>query len=148
MSPKKFLFLFLFVVFICYSGFFILYTLINPNQIGNYSITTKKFFYTKEYSKKQFDLLKHKKYNLIFGTSQSHMIGTKMMKEDTLNFHNLYAEPGDILNFLKQLDTKQINNIKQIIYLIDLRAGANRLDTNLINYNSISYFSCGFIYII
>lgn len=136
MSSKKFLFIFLSFTLISYIGIYILYMLINPNQIFNNSITAKKFFYTKNYSKKQFELLKYKKYNLIFGTSQSHMIGTKMMNDDTLNFHNLYAEPGDIINFLKQLDKKQINNIKQIIYLIDLRAGAHRIDSNLVDYNS------------
>lgn len=115
---------------------YLLYFFVNPEQIYPTSITQKKFFYTKQFSRSQFEKLKYDKYNLIFGTSQSHTIGTKMMNENTLNFHNLYSEPGDIINFFNQLNDKQIRNIKSIIYLIDLRSGATRIDQDLINYTN------------
>jgi len=135
MKTKLFVIKSIFIFLLSYTILFILYYIVNPEQKFKHSITNKKFVNTKEYSIIQFDKLKNDKYILVFGTSQSHMISTKMMKTNTLNFHNLYAEPGDILNFLSQLDNKQIKNITKIIYLIDLRAGALRIDKNLINYS-------------
>jgi hypothetical protein len=64
------------------------------------------------------------------------------MGKPVLNFHNLYGEPGDILNFLHQLDTEQIRNIHEIFYCIDLSAKAGRKEGKLINYSKKpDYFS-------
>lgn len=135
MQYKNFVKYFILLTFLVFLILQMMYIVINPNQIYNFSLTKYKFFYTKEYSRKQYELLKKTPYTLVFGTSQSHMIGSKMMGENVLNFQNLYAEPGDILNFLYQLDNTQLHNIKQIIFLIDLRAGAVRIDTNLLDYH-------------
>jgi hypothetical protein len=134
MNAKKFTLTFLLLFIVSYALLYLLYVMVNPEQIYNGSITEKKFFYTKEYSRKQYEALKKKKYVLVFGTSQIHRISSKMLGKDLLNMHNLYGEPGDILNFLYQLDQKQISNIDEIFYLIDLRAGATRIDRNLIDY--------------
>lgn len=137
MTAKKFSIYFIFLFIFSYIFLYLIYFLINPEQQFSFSLTKKKYFYTKEYSRKQFEILKTQKSILIFGTSQIHMISSKMMKQNVLNFHNLYGEPGDIINFLKQLDKDQLKNIKKVIYLIDLRAGAMRIDKNLINYDSV-----------
>lgn len=141
MKTKLFVYRSIFIFLLSYAILFIFYYIVNPEQKFKNSITDKKFVNTKEYSRIQFDKLRNDNYILIFGTSQSHMISTKMMKNNTLNFHNLYAEPGDILNFLLHLDNKQIKNIAKIIYLIDLRAGASRIDKNLINYSEVKDMS-------
>ncbi len=57
-----------------------------------------------------------------------------MLGRNVLNFHNLYGEPDDIINFLNQLNERQIENVTEIVYLIDLRAGIYRKDEILINY--------------
>lgn len=135
MNSKKFTIIFL-LLFVLISIFtYLLYYVVNPEQLFISSVTKYKYFYTKAYSRKQFETLKTQKSILVFGTSQTHMISSKMAKRDVLNFHNLYAEPGDILNFLKQLNNEQLKKIGSIVFLIDLRAGAIRVDTNLIDYN-------------
>lgn len=136
MNAKKYVILLVSVLSSTLTLLYLLYFFVNPEQIYATSITEKKFFYTKEFSRSQFKKLKYDKYHLIFGTSQSHAIGSKMMNENSLNFHNLYAEPGDIINFMTQLNHKQIRNIKSIIYLIDLRSGARRIDKDLIDYEN------------
>lgn len=134
MNTKKFTLFFLTFFILSYFLLFLLYYLVNPEQTFSKSITKKKFFYTKEYSKKQFEKLKNDNYTLIFGTSQIHRISTTMMNENILNFHNLYGEPGDILNFLQQLDSNQIKHINKIIYCIDLSASPGRKEGELIDY--------------
>ena len=135
MNFKKFTTKFILGFFVFYLVIYVAYILINPEQKFDYSITKFKFYYTKDYSRKQYEYLKKNKCVLIFGTSQIHMISTDMLGEKVLNFHNLYGEPDDIINFLYQLDSTQIKNISHVIYLIDLRAGATRKDYNLINYS-------------
>jgi len=135
LNSKKFIINFLWISILISIFTYLLYYIVNPEQIFSTSITKHKYFYTKEYSRKQFEMLKTQKSILIFGSSQIHMISSEMAKKNILNFHNLYAEPGDILNFLKQLNSKQIANIEKVIFLIDLRAGAIRVDENLIDYS-------------
>lgn len=139
MNSKRFTFNFLLAFLLIIICTYSLYYLVNPEQIFSSSLTKYKYFYNKEYSRKQFEMLKVRKSILVFGTSQTHMISSEMMKNNVLNFHNLYAEPGDILNFIKQLNSDQLNNIEKVIFLIDLRAGAIRVDNNLIDYNK-GYF--------
>lgn len=121
-----------------YLFIFSLYFFINPEQLFSYSLTEKKFFFTKEFSRKQFEKLKTDNYVLVFGTSRTAPISSDMMKKKTLNFYNLYGEPGDILNFLSQLDKQQISNISSIIYLVDLMAVGPiaKKDKQMINYHS------------
>jgi hypothetical protein len=140
MNNKKFILSFIIIGVLIQTFIFILYYLINPEQFYKDSLTEKKFYYTKEFSKKQFNQLKSKEYTLIFGTSQIHMISSDLTNTNILNFHNLYGETGDIKNFLFQLNNIQIKNISRIILLIDLRAGMARNDINLINYSEKSNF--------
>ena len=135
MPAKKFTFLFLALFSGIYALFYLSYYLVNPEQLFSHSLTNKKFFYTKEYSRRQFEALKHHRYTLIFGTSQIHRISTKIIDRPVLNFHNLYGEPGDILNFLHQLNKEQIGHIDEIFYCIDLSAKAGREEGKLINYS-------------
>jgi hypothetical protein len=135
MKARRYVFILISLFLVVYLVLFALYYLVNPEQKYEFSMTNKKFSYTKDFSKSQFNKLKRNDYVLIFGTSQSHMISSKMMGANTLNFHNLYGQPGNILNFFKQLDKEQIKHIKQIIYLIDLRAGISNADRNFIDYS-------------
>lgn len=135
MSVKKFTFTFFSLFIISYVLLYLVYYLVNPEQEFDNSITGKKFFNTKEYSRKQFDALKKDNSILIFGSSQIHKISTKMMGHKILNFHNLYGEPGDIINFLHHLDANQIKHIDKILYCVDLRAGAMKMDEVLIDYS-------------
>ena len=118
-----------------YLFLYIFYVLINPMQEFENSLTKNKYFYNKNYSRKQFKKLKTSKNLLLFGTSKIHVISSKMLHRNVLNFHNLYGESGDILNFLMQLDNKQISNIDEILYGIDFPSIRTRIDTELINYS-------------
>lgn len=135
MGAKRFVTLSIFIFIASYLLLYLLYYLVNPEQIYERSITPKKFFYTKEYSRKQFDALKTGRYTLVFGTSQIHRISSEMLGSPVLNFHNLYGEPGDIINFLHQLDARQIAHIDRIICAIDLEASPGRKEGALIDYH-------------
>ncbi|BAF72484.1 hypothetical protein [Sulfurovum sp. NBC37-1] len=139
MNAKKFTLTFLLLFIVSYALLYLLYVMVNPEQIYNGSITEKKFFYTKAYSRKQYEALKKKKYVLVFGTSQIHRISSKMLGKDLLNMHNIYGVPVDINNFLDQLDTKQISHIEEIFYLIDLSARTTSADKKIIDYKNPSY---------
>jgi len=116
---------------IIYTIIFTVYIFVDPEQIFNKSITRYKFAYTNYYSKHQYERLKHKRYSLIFGTSRSQSISSRELNRSILNFHNIYGEPSNIFNFLKQLSNQQIKNIDHIYYLVSLetmRDGYNGLD--------------------
>jgi len=133
MHYKKWIILLFAVSTLMYGSIFLLYLVVDPEQIFNKSITKYKFGYTKYYSKHQYEKLKSHKYILIFGTSRSQALSSKELGEPLLNFHNIYGEPGDILNFLKQLDKQQIQNTKHIYYLVSLDTMRN--DINLLDYS-------------
>ncbi len=118
-----------------YLFFYLSYFLINPMQEFKYSLIENKYFYNKNYSRKQFKELNRSKNTLVFGTSQIHLISSKMLHKNVLNLHNLYGESGDILNFLRQLDKKQLSNIDDILCCIDLASINSRMDTDFINYS-------------
>ncbi|WP_421903769.1 ankyrin repeat domain-containing protein [Maridesulfovibrio sp.] len=62
-------------------------------------------------------------YTLIFGSSRTMLISEDILGEPVLNFStSIYNNPGDILALLETLDEKQIKNIKQIYYLIDINS--------------------------
>ncbi|TIH18041.1 ankyrin repeat domain-containing protein [Marinifilum sp. JC120] len=63
------------------------------------------------------------KYSLVFGSSRTMLVSEEILGEPVLNFStSIYVNPGDILALLKTLDEKQIKNIKQIYYLIDINS--------------------------
>lgn len=98
----------------------ILYIAVDPEQFFNHSLTKYKFRYTNYYSKYQFEKLKSSRYSLVFGTSRSLKISTEAQVSPFLNFHNLYGEPAEVLNFLQQLDDKQIKNINTVYFLVSI----------------------------
>ena len=120
MPYKKWVILLITTSIFVYGLLFLFYIIIDPDQIFNTHITKYKFGYTKYYSKHQYQKLKEKKYTLVFGTSRSQCLSSRALDINILNFHNIYGEPGDILNFLEQLDNQQIRHINHIYYLVSL----------------------------
>lgn len=65
-------------------------------------------------------------YSLVFGTSHSAIIQPKYFNGKALNFHALYGNPRSVADFLDSLDPRQINNIREIFYLLDIHVyGSN-----------------------
>ncbi|ACS81668.1 ankyrin repeat domain-containing protein [Maridesulfovibrio salexigens] len=63
------------------------------------------------------------KYTLVFGSSRTMLISEEILGEPVLNFStSIYNNPGDILALLNTLDEKQVKNIQQIYYLIDINS--------------------------
>ncbi|NDV22176.1 ankyrin repeat domain-containing protein [Desulfovibrio sp. JC022] len=63
------------------------------------------------------------KYTLVFGSSRTMLVSEEILGGPVLNFSSsIYNNPGDILALLKMLDERQIKNIKQIYYLIDINS--------------------------
>jgi len=137
MNSKKWFYTTLSISFLSYLIVLIVYIVIDPEIVFNNSLTDKKFGYTKYHSKYQFDKLKSKQYTLIFGTSRSQKLSSSALKRDILNFHDIYGEPDDILNFLSQLNEKQLNNIKHIYYLISIHTMTDEISK--LNYKSNSF---------
>lgn len=135
MRPKVFTLTVLVSILIMYGMSLSIYTGYDPEQRYPRKPNDKYFSYTKEYSIKQFNSLKDNRATLVFGTSQIHSISSEMMKKNILNFHNLYCEPGDILNFLSQLNSQQISNIDEIIFLIDISSLEGKKDSYFIDYS-------------
>jgi len=120
MKPKQWNFNLILFFFIIYSITILIYYIVNPYQIFEYSITKKKFFYSQnEYPIKLFNKLKTKKYSLLFGTSRSQRVQTDGTNTPILNLASLYGNPLSVLDFLHQLNQKQIKNIDKIYYLVD-----------------------------
>lgn len=64
--------------------------------------------------------LESEKFSLVFGTSRSHQIQYDNSEINILNLSgSLYGNSLNVLNFLKQLNEKQISNIVSIYYLVD-----------------------------
>lgn len=138
MYYKRWIKLFLIISIMTYICIYALYILVNPDQIFNNSLTKYKFEYTRYYSKHQYEKLKDNKYTLIFGTSRSQRLSKDALGINLLNFHNIYGQPGDILNFLEQLDEKQRRNINHIYYMISLDTMHDEIST--IDYKSYGFF--------
>lgn len=135
MNARRFVLFSLSFFIVGYALLYLLYFLVNPEQRYERSLTPQKFFYTRAYSHRQFEALKTGRYTLIFGTSQIHRISGEMLGAPVLNFHNLYGEPGDILNFLRQLSPEQVGHIDRIICAVDLEAKPGRKEDAPIDYN-------------
>lgn len=64
--------------------------------------------------------LKDDRYTVVFGTSRSQLISKNIANENIINFSSsLYGNPIDVYNVINQFDKTQLNNIKEIWYLID-----------------------------
>jgi hypothetical protein len=120
MNNKKWFHITLSISVLSYMVMVVIYIAIDAEMVFNNSLTNKKFGYTEYYSKYQFDKLKYNQYSLIFGTSRSQKLSSSMLNINILNFHGIYGQPDGILNFLLQLNQKQIQNIKQIYYLVSI----------------------------
>lgn len=61
------------------------------------------------------------KYALVFGSSRTMLLSSEIMGEPILNFStSIYNNPGDILALLKMLSKKQLANITNIYFLVDI----------------------------
>lgn len=61
------------------------------------------------------------KYALVFGSSRTMLLSSEIMGEPILNFStSIYNNPGDILALLKMLTKKQLANITNIYFLVDI----------------------------
>lgn len=121
MSSKKWINLILTFIFIFLTFHIILYMLVNPYKILNNSITEKKFVSDGYINTiRLYDKLNYSKYSLVFGTSRSHQLQSDNSNIPLLNFSgSLYGNSINVLEFLKQLNNNQLNNISNIYYLVD-----------------------------
>ncbi len=61
------------------------------------------------------------KYALVFGSSRTMLLSSEIMGEPILNFStSIYNNPGDILALLKMLSHKQLANVTNIYFLVDI----------------------------
>jgi hypothetical protein len=101
---------------------------VDPYAENNFFVSRlnqKKYETNFNSAKVQFDELKRRKYILLFGTSRSHKISSKMLGAPTLNFSGtLYGEPENVYNFLISMTKEQLDNVTQIYYLLDLHTFA------------------------
>lgn len=123
MSYKKIVQLFILMFFISY---FILFLVVNyvidpymETRIMNIKPLKYKFAHSAYASTFLYEKLKNEKSIIVFGTSRSHQINNDDFEFPVLNFHSIYGTPYAVMNFLEQLDEKQIQNINKVYYLID-----------------------------
>tara|TARA_B100000767_G_scaffold77782_1_gene74461 strand:+ start:14647 stop:15630 length:984 start_codon:yes stop_codon:yes gene_type:complete len=128
--------LILYSFMLAYMSIYLVVILVDPYQLRQKdSADWAKYKYSRLYSRFQFEDLKHKDYSLIFGSSRSQKISSRLQSDDYLNFHNLYSEPGDVKNFITQLSVNQLQNIDVIYYELDIAAFRREL-MKPINYNN------------
>ncbi len=93
--------------------------LIDPNLENafiKHKLNAKTFSRTLISSQILYDKLKDNKYSLIFGTSRSAKISSKMLHANLLNFSlSLYGNPKSIQFFLNSLDKNQVNQLISFI---------------------------------
>ena len=63
--------------------------------------------------------LNSKKGILLFGTSRTNLVSSEILRTNIYNMHFIYSHPKDVGLFLEKLNTKQIDNIDKIYFLID-----------------------------
>lgn len=148
MFNKKNFYIFLISIFSTYCLLWLMLFIINPMfKFNNNFMPNNKIGYSPEFSKFSFNKLKKNKLNLVFGTSRSHYIDSEILEKLTLNLHSVYGNPIAVYNFLTQLNRKQIQNINQIYYLVDVHILTNQDKKFLIDYDKIdlsSYFLTSF----
>ena len=65
--------------------------------------------------------LNYSKYALVFGSSRTMLLSSEIMGEPILNFStSIYNNPGDILALLNMLTKKQLANVTDIYFLVDI----------------------------
>ncbi|MCD6191090.1 MAG: hypothetical protein J7K14_06090, partial [Sulfurimonas sp.] len=119
---KKITLIYLVTLMTSLLSFAIIYIVMNPKLENSIFIHNKPIekssFLTSKYL---FEKLKeNKKYIVVFGTSRSAKISSKLYGENIINFsESVYGNPYDVMNLINQLSTKQIANISKILYLVD-----------------------------
>jgi len=136
MSYKKWIKITIKYLFTIYIFIISLNYIVNPMQIFEHNLlNNKKYKYTTENAVFKYNTLKKNRFNLIFGTSRSHLVSSKMLSYQTLNLHSIYGYPSNVEHFLFSLNEKQLKNINKIYYLIDLHTLNINNQNKLINYN-------------
>jgi hypothetical protein len=129
MNAKKCLIVYTVSIFLGYVFLWVLVFIINPTyKYDNRIIKNNKIGFSEGLSKSLYTKLKKRKYTLVFGTSRSRFIDSKMLGKQTLNFHSIYGNPNSVYSLLNQLDDNQLNNIEHIYYLIDLHIMKSKTD--------------------
>ena len=122
---------------ISYLALWFLVFIINPKfKYNNNFFPQNKIGYYQEFSKKSYEKLNFNSYTLVFGTSRSHYIDSDILNEPTLNLHAVYGNPYAVFNFLSQLKGNQVQNIKSIIYMLDVHVNLKSSFTNKIDYKN------------
>ncbi len=112
------------ILIVYFSLFIVINLIIDPyGEFNLFKFEFNKFKTFTSYDTFPFKLLeklKNNKYILVFGTSRSQLINSDLAKENILNFSSsLYGNPVDVYNVIRQVNKKQLKNIKEIWYLID-----------------------------
>lgn len=94
--------------------------IVNPNMKFDNKSLKNNYFSTIEYAKKLKIKLSDDKYTLIFGTSRSALVSNDTLNSEVLNIGVIYGSPHSVYTFLSSLTKKEISNIKEIYYLVDL----------------------------
>jgi len=125
----------------------LIYIFVNLFIDPYYEIVQDRSAYNRKHSESIYstnmllDKLNKGKYNLVFGTSRSHKIGSATFSgKKILNFHALYGNTESILNLLKSLDKKQIENIESIYMLIDFHTFNEKSRHDDILYSNFSNY--------
>lgn len=139
MNNKKWIKYWLYILLILPVIYAINY-IVNPSQVFDHNILSNyKLRYYPENSIQKYEMLRNGKYSLVFGTSRSHLISSKMINSPMLNLHSIYGNPFSVMTFLSQLSDKQISNVKEIFYLIDLHAFNDKKIKDKINFKDYSH---------
>jgi len=121
MSSKRWLLLFPLLIILGYLIVLGFVYVVNPTyKYDNRIFENNKISYDIQFSRTLFDKLKEKKHTLVFGTSRSHLIDSTMLQKDVLNLHSIHGRPDSVYSFLDQLNHKQLSNIDEIFYLVDI----------------------------
>jgi hypothetical protein len=136
LSDKTAIRLILYSFVLVYICIYLVVISVDPYQLRQQgSADWAKYKYSRLYSRFQFEDLKYDDYSLIFGSSRSQKISSRLQSDNYLNFHNLYSEPGDIKNFITQLSVNQLQNIDVIYFELDIAAFREEV-MKPINYNN------------
>ena len=107
----------IFTIFFIISSIYLFESLINEKFISFKNWESSKM--SNNQLRIILENLKNEKAILIFGTSRANQISSEILNFNTYNLHYVYSYPKIVLDFLENLDEKQINNIKKIYFLID-----------------------------
>lgn len=88
----------------------------NHNRLGFERTFSNRPLRTAKY----LDTLSKEPHTLIFGTSRSVRITPDIVRSPIINLQVIYGNPYAVIDFLHRLDTRQVNNVIQIYYLLDM----------------------------